>query len=82
MRHSSAWVAKYDGTYHLGTPPRGAGRLGTGTANPCWRIGQTGPSGPTSSTTPSLQGRLLDELWTGFAQALSSLPERRAGPAT
>jgi pimeloyl-ACP methyl ester carboxylesterase len=45
-----AWVAKADST---AAPPLRCRRPGTGPATDCWRIRSTGPSGPTSSTTPS-----------------------------
>jgi pimeloyl-ACP methyl ester carboxylesterase len=67
-----AWVAKYDGTYHLGTTAaqaqaawyRARSRLLAHPVNS--RIGAD------EFDDTFLQGGYLDQLWPGFAQALSS----------
>ena len=67
-----AWVAKYDGTYHLGTTAaqvqaawyRARSRL---LAHPV-----DGRIGADEFDDTFLQGGYLDQLWPGFAQALSS----------
>jgi pimeloyl-ACP methyl ester carboxylesterase len=67
-----AWVAKYDGTYHLG---RTAAQVQAAWYKARSRLlahPVNGTIGADEFDDTFLQGGYLDELWPGFAQALSS----------
>ena len=75
-----AWVAKYDGTYHLGTTAAQVQAAWYRARNRLLAHPVNGTIGADEFDDTFLQGGYLDELWPGFAQALSSyLNDGQAG---
>jgi pimeloyl-ACP methyl ester carboxylesterase len=75
-----AWVAKYDETYHLGRTPAQVQAAWYRARNQLLAHPVNGTIGADEFDDTFLQGGYLDELWPGFAQALSSyLNEGQAG---
>ena len=67
-----AWVAKYDGTYHLGRTAAQVQAAWYKARNRLLAHPVNGTIGADEFDDTFLQGGYLDELWPGFAQALSS----------
>jgi pimeloyl-ACP methyl ester carboxylesterase len=67
-----AWVAKYDGTYHLGATAGQAQASWYRARNQVLAHPVNGIIGADEFDDTFLQGGYLDELWPGLAQALSS----------
>jgi pimeloyl-ACP methyl ester carboxylesterase len=67
-----AWVAKYDGTYHLGSTAAQVQAAWYKARNRLLAHPVNGTIGADEFDDTFLQGGYLDELWPGFAQALSS----------
>jgi pimeloyl-ACP methyl ester carboxylesterase len=67
-----AWVAKYDGTYHLGSTAAQVQAAWYKARNRLLARPVNGTIGADEFDDTFLQGGYLDELWPGFAQALSS----------
>ena len=67
-----AWVAKYDGTYHLGSTAAQVQAAWYRARNQLLAHPVNGTIGADEFDDTFLQGGYLDELWPGFAQALSS----------
>ena len=67
-----AWVAKYDGTYHLGSTAAQVQAAWYQARNRLLAHPVNGTIGADEFDDTFLQGGYLDELWPGFAQALSS----------
>ena len=67
-----AWVAKYDGTYHLGSTAAQVQAAWYRARNRLLAHPVNGTIGADEFDDTFLQGGYLDELWPGFAQALSS----------
>ena len=67
-----AWVAKYDGTYHLGTTAAQVRAAWYRARNQLLAHPVNGAIGADEFDDTFLQGGYLDQLWPGFAQALSS----------
>ncbi|HEX3193736.1 MAG TPA: alpha/beta hydrolase [Streptosporangiaceae bacterium] len=75
-----AWVAKYDSTYHLGSTAEQVQSAWYRARNRLLAHPVNGTIGADEFDDTFLQGGYLDELWPGFAQALSSyLNEGQAG---
>ena len=75
-----AWVAKYDETYHLGSTAAQVQAAWYRARNQLLAHPVNGTIGADEFDDTFLQGGYLDELWPGFAQALSSyLNEGQAG---
>jgi pimeloyl-ACP methyl ester carboxylesterase len=75
-----AWVAKYDSTYHLGSTAAQVQSAWYRARNRLLAHPVNGTIGADEFDDTFLQGGYLDELWPGFAQALSSyLNEGQAG---
>ena len=75
-----AWVAKYDTTYHLGSTAAQVQAAWYRARNQLLAHPVNGTIGADEFDDTFLQGGYLDELWPGFAQALSSyLNEGQAG---
>jgi pimeloyl-ACP methyl ester carboxylesterase len=75
-----AWVAKYDGTYHLGSTAAQVQAAWYRARNRLLAHPVNGTIGADEFDDTFLQGGYLDELWPGFAQALSSyLNDGQAG---
>ena len=75
-----AWVAKYDETYHLGSTAAQVQAAWYRARNRLLAHPVNGTIGADEFDDTFLQGGYLDELWPGFAQALSSyLNEGQAG---
>ena len=75
-----AWVAKYDQTYHLGSTAAQVQAAWYRARNQLLAHPVNGTIGADEFDDTFLQGGYLDELWPGFAQALSSyLNEGQAG---
>ncbi len=80
MQAFFAWVAKYDGTYHLGTTAAQVQAAWYRARNRLLAHPVNGTIGADEFDDTFLQGGYLDELWPGFAQALSSyLNDGQAG---
>jgi pimeloyl-ACP methyl ester carboxylesterase len=67
-----AWVAKYDGTYNLGSTAAQVQAAWYKARNRLLAHPVNGIIGADEFDDTFLQGGYLDELWPGFAQALSS----------
>ena len=67
-----AWVAKYDDTYHLGSTAAQVQAAWYQARNRLLAHPVNGTIGADEFDDTFLQGGYLDELWPGFAQALSS----------
>ena len=67
-----AWVAKYDGTYHLGSTAAQVQAAWYRARNRVLAHPVNGMIGADEFDDTFLQGGYLDQLWPGFAQALSS----------
>ena len=67
-----AWVAKYDGTYHLGTTAAQVQAAWYRARNQLLAHPVDAAIGADEFDDTFLQGGYLDQLWPGFAQALSS----------
>ncbi len=67
-----AWVAKYDGTYHLGTTAAQVQAAWYRARKQLLAHPVNGTIGADEFDDTFLQGGYLDQLWPGFAQALSS----------
>jgi pimeloyl-ACP methyl ester carboxylesterase len=67
-----AWVAKYDGTYQLGSTAAQVQAAWYEARNRLLARPVNGTIGADEFDDTFLQGGYLDELWPGFAQALSS----------
>jgi pimeloyl-ACP methyl ester carboxylesterase len=67
-----AWVAKYDSTYHLGSTAAQVQSAWYRARNRLLAHPVNGTIGADEFDDTFLQGGYLDELWPGFAQALSS----------
>ena len=67
-----AWVAKYDGTYHLGSTAAQVQAAWYRARNRVLAHPVNGIIGADEFDDTFLQGGYLDQLWPGFAQALSS----------
>ena len=67
-----AWVAKYDGTYHLGRTAAQVQAAWYRARNQLLAHPVNGTIGADEFDDTFLQGGYLDQLWPGFAQALSS----------
>jgi pimeloyl-ACP methyl ester carboxylesterase len=67
-----AWVAKYDGTYHLGSTAAQVQAAWYKARNRLLAHPVNGTIGADEFDDTFLQGGYLDELWPGFALALSS----------
>ena len=67
-----AWVAKYDGTYHLGSTAAQVQAAWYRARNRLLAHPVNGMIGADEFDDTFLQGGYLDQLWPGFAQALSS----------
>jgi pimeloyl-ACP methyl ester carboxylesterase len=67
-----AWVAKYDETYHLGSTAAQVQAAWYRARNQLLAHPVNGTIGADEFDDTFLQGGYLDELWPGFAQALSS----------
>jgi pimeloyl-ACP methyl ester carboxylesterase len=67
-----AWVAKYDSTYHLGSTAAQVQAAWYRARNRLLAHPVNGTIGADEFDDTFLQGGYLDELWPGFAQALSS----------
>ncbi len=67
-----AWVAKYDGTYQLGSTAAQVQAAWYEARNRLLAHPVNGTIGADEFDDTFLQGGYLDELWPGFAQALSS----------
>jgi pimeloyl-ACP methyl ester carboxylesterase len=67
-----AWVAKYDGTYHLGSTAAQVQAAYYRARNQLLAQPINGLVGPDELDDTFVQGGYLDELWPGLAQALSS----------
>ena len=76
-----AWVAKYDATYHLGGTAAQVQAAWYRARNRLLAHPVNGTIGADEFDDTFLQGGYLDELWPGFAQALSSYLNR-GRPAT
>ena len=75
-----AWVAKYDDTYHLGSTAAQVQAAWYQARNRLLAHPVNGTIGADEFDDTFLQGGYLDELWPGFAQALSSyLNDGQAG---
>ena len=75
-----AWVAKYDSTYHLGSTAAQVQSAWYRARNRLLAHPVNGTIGADEFDDTFLQGGYLDELWPGFAQALSSyLNDGQAG---
>jgi pimeloyl-ACP methyl ester carboxylesterase len=75
-----AWVAKYDDTYHLGSTAAQVQAAWYRARNRLLAHPVNGTIGADEFDDTFLQGGYLDELWPGFAQALSSyLNDGQAG---
>jgi pimeloyl-ACP methyl ester carboxylesterase len=75
-----AWVAKYDTTYHLGSTAAQVQAAWYRARNQLLAHPVNGTIGADEFDDTFLQGGYLDELWPGFAQALSSyLNQGQAG---
>src|SRR5215472_4966877 len=75
-----AWVAKYNDTYHLGTTAAQVQAAWYRARNQLLAHPVNGTIGADEFDDTFLQGGYLDQLWPGFAQALSSyLNDRQAG---
>ena len=75
-----AWVAKYDETYHLGSTAAQVQAAWYRARNGLLAHPVNGNIGADEFDDTFLQGGYLDELWPGFAQALSSyLNDGQAG---
>jgi pimeloyl-ACP methyl ester carboxylesterase len=75
-----AWAAKYDGTYHLGSTAAQVQAAWYRARNRLLAHPVNGTIGADEFDDTFLQGGYLDELWPGFAQALSSyLNDGQAG---
>ena len=75
-----AWVAKYDETYHLGSTAAQVQAAWYRARNRLLAHPVNGTIGADEFDDTFLQGGYLDELWPGFAQALSSyLNDGQAG---
>jgi pimeloyl-ACP methyl ester carboxylesterase len=75
-----AWVAKYDDTYHLGSTAAQVQAAWYRARNQLLAHPVNGTIGADEFDDTFLQGGYLDELWPGFAQALSSyLNDGQAG---
>jgi len=67
-----AWVARYDGTYHLGSTAAQVQAAWYKARNQLLAHPVNGVIGADEFDDTFLQGGYLDQLWPGFAQALSS----------
>jgi len=67
-----AWVAKYDGTYHLGSTAAQVQAAWYRARNRLLAHPVNGRIGADEFDDTFLQGGYLDQLWPGFSQALSS----------
>jgi pimeloyl-ACP methyl ester carboxylesterase len=67
-----AWVAKYDGTYHLGSTAAQVQAAWYQARNRLLAHPADGTIGADEFDDTFLQGGYLDDLWPGFAQALAS----------
>ena len=67
-----AWVAKYDGTYHLGSTAAQVQAAWYKARNQVLAHPINAAIGADEFDDTFLQGGYLDQLWPGFAQALSS----------
>jgi pimeloyl-ACP methyl ester carboxylesterase len=67
-----AWVAQYDGTYHLGSTASQVQAAWYKARNQLLAHPIGGTIGADDFDDTFLQGGYLDQLWPGFAQALSS----------
>jgi pimeloyl-ACP methyl ester carboxylesterase len=67
-----AWVARYDGTYHLGSTAAQVQAAWYKARDQLLAHPVNGLIGADEFDDTYLQGGYLDELWPGFAQALSS----------
>jgi pimeloyl-ACP methyl ester carboxylesterase len=67
-----AWVARYDGTYHLGTTAAQVQTAWSQARNQLRTQPAGGRIGADEFDDTFLQGGYRDQLWPGFAQALSS----------
>ena len=72
MKAFFAWVAKYDGTYHLGRTAAQVQAAWYRARNQLLAHPVNGTIGADEFDDTFLQGGYLDQLWPGFAQALSS----------
>ena len=82
-----AWTAKYDSTYHLGSPARRCRRPTTRSARELEKTPIDGPDGPLIGPDELddtiLHRRVPERVWPAFAQALSQyLNQRRAAAAS
>ena len=73
-----AWVAKYNGTYHLGGTAAQVQAAWYRARSQLLAHPVNGTIGADEFDDTFLQGGYLEELWPGFARALFVLPERRA----
>jgi pimeloyl-ACP methyl ester carboxylesterase len=72
MKAFFAWVAKYDGTYHLGRTAAQVQAAWYRARDQLLAHPVNGRLGADEFDDTFLQGGYLDQLWPGFAQALSS----------
>ena len=71
MQAFFAWVARYDGTYHLGSTAAQVQAAWYKARNQLLAHPVDGKIGADEFDDTFLQGGYLDQLWPGFAQALS-----------